>query len=272
MRLIQANCTIRYTGRCETFLPEASRLIIIKDDGSVMIHVDSGIKPLNYMKASKQLGFIEQDDHQILYAANSKEELYIDMLEIISDIPLSFPNSERDMIKTGTEDLLQQAIYDNLDQLIPDSEGVCREYETGKGPVDVFGAAKDRSKVALVEVKRHAHRKDVYQVLKYGDAIDNMVQESKDKRIDAIEVKQKGDHDGNGEMIPIEAFERRELYLASRKFARGTKEEAEEHNVGIIDVSELDVEGLETVELELTEDSKQNLKTNISVSDEEGNT
>lgn len=238
MRLIQANCTIEYIGRCETFLPEAERLIIIKDDGSVMIHVDSGIKPLNYMKASKQLGFIERDGYQILYAANSKEKLLVTMLDIDSDILLPFPDSERKMIKTGTEDLLQEEILNELDILIPGHEGICREFETGKGPVDVLGAAYDRSSVSLIEVKRHAHRKDVYQVVKYGDAIDNMVSNAREEGTDAIEVKRKGDHDGVGEMIPIDAFEARELYLASRKFARGTKEEAKEHNVHIIDMGE----------------------------------
>lgn len=238
MRIIQADCTIRYTGRCETFLPEACRLIIVKDDGSVMIHVDSGIKPLNYMKASKNTQFIEQDGHTILYAANKKEELYIDLLEVREDIMLPFPSDDAEMIKTGTEDLLQEEIFANLPKLIDGHVSVCREFETGKGPVDVFGMNVENTETSLIEVKRHAHRKDVYQVLKYGDAIDALVEESRAKGFDAIEAKQKGDHDESGVMVTIDALANRKLYLASRKFARGTKEEAAEHEVGIIEMPE----------------------------------
>ena len=238
MRIIQADCTVRYTGRCETFLEEANRLIIIKDDGSVMLHVDSGIKPLNYMKSSKTVQFIEQDGHIILYAANNKEDLYIDLLVIHQDIYLPFPDSEREMIKTGTEDLLQEEIFTRYSELVPEHKAVCREFETGKGPVDVFGMHKDKTEVSLVEVKRHAHRKDVYQVLKYADGVDSMIQEAYEHGFHFIEAKKKGDHDEEGTLIPLETLANHKLYLASKKFARGTKEEAEEHAVGIIDLSE----------------------------------
>lgn len=253
MRLIQADCTIRYSGRCETFLEEANRLILIKDDGSVMIHVDSGIKPLNYMKSSTNIRFVEQDDKLSIYAANKKEELLIDIVKMHNDIYLDFPDSEREMRKTGTEDLLQGEIFTNLASLIPGDVGVCREFETGKGPVDVLGRAADGSSVSLVEVKRHAHRKDVYQTLKYGDGIDAMVTEAEGHGFSAIEAKQKGDHDESGEMIPIDAFKKRRLYLASRKFARGTKEEAQEHGVGIIEVNEEEREELCSIVDEMEE-------------------
>lgn len=242
MRLIQADCTIRYTGRCETFLPEACRLILIKDDGSVMIHVDSGIKPLNYMKASKNIQFLEQDGHTILYAGNTKEELYVDLLAIRQDVFIPFPEDDAKMVKTGTEDLLQEEIFSNLGDYIEGHEPVCREFETGKGPVDVFGMSTESDETSIIEVKRHAHRKDVYQVLKYGDAIDAMVELNDERGVDAVEAKRKGEHDEVGTMIPIDALRNRKLYLASRKFARGTKEEAQEHDVGIIEVPEEEIE------------------------------
>jgi hypothetical protein len=48
MRLIVARCSAIYSGRFDTVLPEALRLLMIKEDGSVLIHADSGgYKPLN---------------------------------------------------------------------------------------------------------------------------------------------------------------------------------------------------------------------------------
>ena len=50
MRLIVARCEVRYTGRLTAVLPEALRLLMIKSDGSVMVHADTGgYKPQNWM-------------------------------------------------------------------------------------------------------------------------------------------------------------------------------------------------------------------------------
>jgi RecB family endonuclease NucS len=48
MRLLVARCEVRYTGRQSAVLPEAVRLLILKADGSVLVHDDAGgYKPLN---------------------------------------------------------------------------------------------------------------------------------------------------------------------------------------------------------------------------------
>ncbi|CAB4943417.1 unannotated protein [freshwater metagenome] len=50
VRLIVARCEVRYSGRLEALLPEALRLLMIKSDGSVMVHADTGgFKPQNWM-------------------------------------------------------------------------------------------------------------------------------------------------------------------------------------------------------------------------------
>ena len=50
MRLVVARCTVRYTGRLNAYLPEATRLLLFKADGSVLVHADAGgYKPLNWM-------------------------------------------------------------------------------------------------------------------------------------------------------------------------------------------------------------------------------
>ena len=50
MRLLVARCEVRYSGRLNAVLPEAVRLLILKADGSVLVHDDAGgYKPLNWM-------------------------------------------------------------------------------------------------------------------------------------------------------------------------------------------------------------------------------
>jgi RecB family endonuclease NucS len=51
MRLLVARCEVRYSGRLDAFLPEALRLIVVKADGSVLVHADAGgYKPLNWIR------------------------------------------------------------------------------------------------------------------------------------------------------------------------------------------------------------------------------
>lgn len=48
MRLIVARCEVLYTGRLNAVLPESTRLVMLKSDGSVLIHADTGgYKPFN---------------------------------------------------------------------------------------------------------------------------------------------------------------------------------------------------------------------------------
>ena len=50
MRLIVARCEVTYTGRLNAYLPESTRLLMLKADGSVLVHADAGgFKPLNWM-------------------------------------------------------------------------------------------------------------------------------------------------------------------------------------------------------------------------------
>ena len=49
MRLIVARCSVEYSGRLSARLPEALRLLMIKSDGSVLVHADrGGYKPLKW--------------------------------------------------------------------------------------------------------------------------------------------------------------------------------------------------------------------------------
>jgi RecB family endonuclease NucS len=48
VRLIVARCEVTYTGRLTAYLPPSTRLLMLKDDGSVLVHADAGgYKPLN---------------------------------------------------------------------------------------------------------------------------------------------------------------------------------------------------------------------------------
>jgi RecB family endonuclease NucS len=56
MRLILARCEVRYSGRLTAVLPEALRLLMLKADGSVMVHAGTGgFKPQNCAAEPRRL-------------------------------------------------------------------------------------------------------------------------------------------------------------------------------------------------------------------------
>src|ERR1700719_3202634 len=87
MRLIVARCEVRYSGRLDALLPEALRLIMVKADGSVLVHADSGgYKPLNWMTPPT---VIEEAPDRIVVrkrAGSSEDRLEITIEEILSDV------------------------------------------------------------------------------------------------------------------------------------------------------------------------------------------
>src|SRR5947209_2526313 len=87
MRLIVARCEVRYSGRLNALLPESLRLIMLKSDGSVLVHADAGgYKPLNWMTPPT---VIEESPGLIVVrkrAAASPDRLEIRLSEVLSDV------------------------------------------------------------------------------------------------------------------------------------------------------------------------------------------
>src|SRR6059036_4230460 len=87
VRLIVARCEVRYSGRLNAVLPESTRLLILKADGSVLVHADcGGFKPLNWMTPPT---VIEEDGHTLVVrkrAGKTEDRLEIRLHEVLSDI------------------------------------------------------------------------------------------------------------------------------------------------------------------------------------------
>src|SRR6267154_896656 len=87
MRLIVARCEVTYSGRLNAFLPESTRLLMLKDDGSVLVHADAGgYKPLNWMTPPTVI----EDEGATLVgrkrAGRTEARLEIRLIEVLSDV------------------------------------------------------------------------------------------------------------------------------------------------------------------------------------------
>ena len=164
MRLLVARCEIRYSGRLNAVLPEAVRLLILKADGSVLVHDDAGgYKPLNWMSGAT---FIEQDgDTLVVRKPKTDDVLEIRLVEVLSDVLHDMGESAA-LQKDGVERDLQLELAAAPVALGEELTLVKREWATEVGPVDLMCRDEDGEWVA-VEIKRVATIEAVEQLTRY---------------------------------------------------------------------------------------------------------
>ena len=163
MRLVIARCSVDYDGRLSAHLPEATRLIMVKNDGCVSIHADGGAyKPLNWMNAPNRL--VESDGHWVV--TNSKgERLTITMHEVVSDTNWEL-GSDPGLSKDGVEAHLQALLAAVPSAIEEGLTLVRREYPTAIGPVDLV-CRDNAGTVVAIEVKRRGEIDGVEQLVRY---------------------------------------------------------------------------------------------------------
>ncbi|HEY2072955.1 MAG TPA: endonuclease NucS domain-containing protein, partial [Gaiellaceae bacterium] len=136
MRLLVARCEVRYSGRLNAVLPEAVRLLMLKADGSVLVHDDAGgYKPLNWMTAPT----VVEDEGDVLVVRKPKTEdvLEIRLVEVLSDVEHDMGESAA-LQKDGVERHLQEELAAAPSALGEALTLVKREWATDVGPVDLM--------------------------------------------------------------------------------------------------------------------------------------
>jgi hypothetical protein len=163
MRIVVADCTVNYAGRLAAHLPRATRLIIIKADGSLLVHAEAGAyKPLNWMNAPNHL--VEEDGRW--YLTNGKgEQLTVDLHEIHMDTTVEL-GEDPGLQKDGVEFELQRLLAEQPETIEEGMTLIRREYPTPIGPVDLLCRDAAGETVA-VEVKRRGEIDGVEQLTRY---------------------------------------------------------------------------------------------------------
>jgi RecB family endonuclease NucS len=163
VRLVVARCSVVYTGRLETRLAEAVRLVMVKADGCVAVHADGGAyKPLNWMNAPNSI--TEFDDRWEV--RNPKgETMTIHLHEILSDTRHELgddPGLEKDGVEAHLQELLAALPHVMEDGLTL----LRREHFTALGPVDLL-CRDTHGRTVVIEVKRRGEIDGVEQLTRY---------------------------------------------------------------------------------------------------------
>jgi RecB family endonuclease NucS len=170
LRLLVARCEVSYSGRLSAFLPESTRLLMLKADGSVLVHADAGgYKPLNWMTPPT---VVEEEPGRLVVrkrAGRSEDRLEIRIAEVLSDVAHDMGEAAG-LEKDGVERDLQEALGEQPEWLEEGLRLVRREWPTDVGPVDLMCRDADDGWVA-VEIKRVGTIEAVEQLSRYLDFI-----------------------------------------------------------------------------------------------------
>jgi len=163
VRLVIARCQVDYAGRLTAHLPMATRLLLVKSDGSVSVHSDDrAYKPLNWM--SPPCWLIE--DGRLWIVENKQgEKLVISIEEVFHDYSQAL-GAEPGLQKDGVEAHLQELLAEHIKTLGDGYTLVRREFPTAIGPVDIMARDADGKSVA-VEIKRRGEIDGVEQLTRY---------------------------------------------------------------------------------------------------------
>jgi endonuclease len=173
MRLIVARCEVRYSGRLTAVLPEALRLLMIKADGSFMVHADSGgYKPSNWMTAPTVIEETGAPPTRIVVrkrAGATEDLLKIEIADVVSDVTHDMGEAAA-LEKDGVERDLQEALAAAPQFCGEGFRLVRREWPTDIGPVDLMCRDGADAWIA-VEIKRVATIDAVEQLTRYLERI-----------------------------------------------------------------------------------------------------
>jgi hypothetical protein len=173
MRLIVARCEVRYSGRLNAVLPLALRLLMVKADGSFMVHADSGgYKPSNWMTAPTVIEESGAPPTRIVVrkrAGATEDLLEIEIAEVVSDVNHDMGEAAA-LEKDGVERDLQEALAAAPRFCGEGFRLVRREWPTDIGPVDLMCRDGEDAWIA-VEIKRVCTIDAVEQLSRYLERI-----------------------------------------------------------------------------------------------------
>lgn len=190
MRIIVADCSAEYTGRLNASLPMSKRVLLIKEDGSVLIFSELGsYKPLNWMVApcTMRVEGKSSEGNEKSKANSSSESVFADgtILKIAAKkgndilrivLQRVYSDSSYDLgedpglVKDGVEEHLQHYLAEQIERIGKGAKLVRREYPTAIGPVDIM--AKDSNGVHVaIEIKRNGGIDGVEQLTRYCELL-----------------------------------------------------------------------------------------------------
>ena len=165
-------CEVEYEGRAKSYLPFGERLIVLKPDGTLLVHRSTKQEPVNWQPPGSTHSVRDEADQLVIETtrSNPKESVRLTFQTLLQVSSIKLTDSP-DLLLEGSEEDLRQRILTDPNLIEDGFAAMMTERETTAGAIDIFG--KDRNDVpTVVELKRRRVGPDaVGQLSRYVDAL-----------------------------------------------------------------------------------------------------
>lgn len=174
--VVAGNCHVHYAGRANSTLENGERLLIIKSDGSLLVHRPTGYEPVNWQPAGSVFHVEIKDDNLEIHGVRQKphETVKIQFSSVFMVSSMCLMDSG-EFILHASEDDMHRAILLKPELFEIGFKPISWEKHVEPGFVDIYGEDKD-GKMVIIEVKRRtASKENVLQLAKYIEPIKTKV-------------------------------------------------------------------------------------------------
>lgn len=165
-------CRVDYEGRAASTLPAGDRLVVLKPDGTALVHTDEGHQPVNWQPPGSTHEVVDSDHLELHTRRDSPPELLTVSFDIVEHVALFDVTGEHELSLSGTEADMRERILDDPALVESGFEPRATERETAAGAIDIYGVDSQGNAV-VVELKRRRVGPDaVGQLDRYVEALE----------------------------------------------------------------------------------------------------
>ena len=166
--VIIGSCKVIYEGRASSTLDYGERIVILKQDGSTLIHRPTGYKPVNWQPSGASIK-IKPDDTQLIIeiVRRSPKEIIQIYFKNISMISSNKMKDNSTLYMYATEKDMQKAIFLNPDIIENGLRNLVIEKVHPDGYIDILANDENKNTVILELKRKKATKADVLQMYKY---------------------------------------------------------------------------------------------------------
>jgi len=174
--LIAGPCAIKYKGRAGSKIGEGERLILIKRDGTFLVHQNTGFKPVNYQPPGTRISVkVENKEGEKLVLKARRREprelIKVTMPEVHWVQNLELKDDEQIDVY-GTERELADMLMDDLSVIEKGLKSKNKECPLPQGDIDIFAKDKEGNYVVIEVKRKKAGLKAVTQLKRYTDQVE----------------------------------------------------------------------------------------------------
>lgn len=170
--VLVARCNVKYRGRASSTLGVGERIILLKQDGSVLVHQPEGYEPVNWQPPGAVVSTELRDGKLVLRTVRLRphEELIIEVEEVLL-LAYSKLRDEEELMMYGSEEELRDLLVENPHLIKEGLKPVEIERKTRAGFIDAL-FIDGEGRLVVVEVKKGTAGADaVAQLKRYVEAL-----------------------------------------------------------------------------------------------------